>query len=199
MQPFLPASKSGCGTAVDDCGSLPWLSATGCPGLGLSVMTASVPVPPVPPNGPQNIFLRTPADEAAFRNSTLQGGFFIGVPPAVGPDIGAMSGFSNAWSLGLSFPQAPEIEFPLHSGLSGRNRPVLEAAASLPATIYAESSERNGQLRCQRKQPKRRRSIPGTHSTLFIQGVTRSATSGPNSSTMTAIPSRFGCRPSACM
>ena len=36
------------------------------------------------------------ADETAFRNSTLQGGYFIVAARALGLDVGAMSGFSNA-------------------------------------------------------------------------------------------------------
>ena len=36
------------------------------------------------------------ADETAFRNSTLQGGYFIVAARAVGLDVGPMSGFSNA-------------------------------------------------------------------------------------------------------
>ena len=36
------------------------------------------------------------ADETGFRNSTLQGGYFIIAARAMGLDVGAMSGFSNA-------------------------------------------------------------------------------------------------------
>ncbi len=70
------------------------------------------------------------AETTAFRNGTLQGAYFMIAARALGLDVGAMSGFSNAIVDAEFFAGTTlEIEFSVQPRLRRRNRAVPETAA----------------------------------------------------------------------
>ena len=80
----------------------------------------------------RSFFEKNPAhaEQTAFRNATLQGGYFIVAARAMGLDVGAMSGILECGGRRrVLFEIGLEVQLPVQLGLRRRNRAVSETPA----------------------------------------------------------------------
>ena len=97
------------------------------------------------------------ADTTAFRNSSLQGGYFILAARALGLDCGPMSGFDNA-KIDAAFWAGTDGQDQLH--LQPRPRRPVEAVRAQPAAVVRRGLPDRLRLRSAgRRRPGRRAAV----------------------------------------